>query len=235
MASLTDHVLAIVGPAIIEGEVSSGQILRLEELESTHRVSRTVVRDAIKVLESYHLVASRRRVGIEVLPSSEWDVMAPQIIRWRLDGRHRLAQLQEISELRMGFEPTAAGLASQRATPEQRVSILNAAMGMTAAALSGESEAYLSHDIVFHSTLLRASGNAMIASLAYVVEEVLTGRTHHELMPKTPNPDAVRWHRDVAEATLKGDAATAQTAMTQIVAEAQVGVEQMAGLRPHEG
>ena len=53
---------------------------------------------------------------------------------------------------------------------------------------SGDLEAYLLADKIFHHTLLEASGNEMFRALNGVVAEVLTGRTHHGMMPETPNP-----------------------------------------------
>jgi DNA-binding FadR family transcriptional regulator len=49
---------------------------------------------------------------------------------------------------------------------------------------------------------------------------VLTGRTHHHLMPSTPNPTAIRLHGDVAQAVQAGDPAAAEQAMRDIITEA---------------
>ena len=75
-------------------------------------------------------------------------------------------------------------------------------------------------DVLFHRTLLQASGNEMFGALDTVVAEVLAGRTHHGLMPATPEPGAVRLHADVAEAVQARDAAGARRAMQAIIEEA---------------
>jgi DNA-binding FadR family transcriptional regulator len=80
--------------------------------------------------------------------------------------------------------------------------------------------------VLFHRTLLRASGNEMFGALDTVVAEVLSGRTHHGLMPATPEAAAVRLHADVAEAVQSGDPAGARRAMQAIIQEA---VEAMLG------
>ncbi len=59
-------------------------MLRTDELAQRFEVSRSVMREAVRVLESMHLVESRRRVGVTVLPECEWNVYDPQVIRWRL-------------------------------------------------------------------------------------------------------------------------------------------------------
>ena len=68
------RVLAELGPAIASGECPPGTVLRIDELERRYGVSRTVVREVVRVLEAMHLVASRRRVGITVRPAEEWNV-----------------------------------------------------------------------------------------------------------------------------------------------------------------
>jgi DNA-binding FadR family transcriptional regulator len=85
---------------------------------------------------------------------------------------------------------------------------------------SGDLEAYLAADTVFHRTLLAASGNEMLQALGGVVAEVLAGRTHHHLMPARPNPVAIRLHADVAQAVQAGDADAAEQAMREIIREA---------------
>ena len=85
---------------------------------------------------------------------------------------------------------------------------------------AGDLEAYIVADVRFHATLLAASGNEMIRALADVVAEVLAGRTHHDLMPARPNPDAIALHDAVARAVREGDARAAEDAMRGIIDEA---------------
>jgi len=66
----------------------------------------------------------------------------------------------------------------------------------------------------------------MFASLADVVAAVLTGRTHHHLMPDRPEPAAIRLHGDVAEAIAASDPPRAEQAMRHILTEAQEAMEQ---------
>src|SRR5689334_21203997 len=166
------------------------------------------------------LVTSRRRVGVTVQPRQAWNVFDPRVIRWRLEGTDRTAQLLSLSELRRGFEPTAAALAAERATPEQGRALAAAVADMEVHGRSGDLEAYLLADQVFHRVLLEASGNEMLAALAGVVGEVLAGRTHHDLMPARPNPEAIALHGDVGAAVRRGDAAGAEQAMRRIIDEA---------------
>jgi DNA-binding FadR family transcriptional regulator len=219
-AGLHADLLDQLGRLLASGDLAEGTVLRAEELEQRYQVSRTVVREAVRVLESMGMVTSRRRIGTTVAPISAWNVFHPMVIRWRLAGPGRDAQLRSLSELRAGFEPVAAGFAAQRATPEQCGLLTGAVMDMAVHGRSGDLVAYLAADVVFHRTLLRATGNEMLAALADVVAEVLAGRTHHGLMPATPEPAAIRLHADVAQAVQSGDAGAARRAMEAIICEA---------------
>ncbi|CQD19977.1 transcriptional regulator [Mycolicibacterium conceptionense] len=89
---------------------------------------------------------------------------------------------------------------------------------------SGNLDAYLLADKVFHQTLLEASGNEMFRALNDVVAEVLAGRTQHGLMPASPNPAAIELHDEVARAIRLRDEDAAERAMRAIIDEAATAV-----------
>jgi len=224
---LHDSVLSALGTAVVSGALAAGTVLTLEGLCSEYAVSRSVAREAVRVLESMGMLASRRRVGVTVLPRSSWNVFDPRVIRWRLDSTDRVDQLLSLSELRRGVEPVAAALAALRATPEQCRAMAVAVSDMEVHGRSGDLGPYLLADQAFHRTLLQASGNEMLASLGEVVAEVLGGRTHHGMMPNRPNPEAVALHDEVARAVRGGDAAGAERAMRSIIDEASAAMSEL--------
>ncbi|UUU35066.1 FadR family transcriptional regulator [Streptomyces sp. CA-210063] len=213
---LHGRVLETLGPAITAGEYPPGSVLRTDELAHTFDVSRSVMREAVRVLESMHLVESRRRVGVIVRPSVEWNVYDPQVIRWRLAGADRPRQLRSLTVLRSAVEPIAAGLAARHATAEQCAELTECAIGMVAHSRGHKLEGYLRHDVAFHRLILNASGNEMFARLGDVVEEVLAGRTHHAVMFDDPDPAAVTLHVQVAEAIREHDALRAEELTREI-------------------
>ncbi|MDF2582438.1 MAG: GntR family transcriptional regulator, partial [Mycobacterium sp.] len=119
ISGLHENVLTALGTAVVSGEYPAGQVINLERVSAEHEVSRSVAREAVRVLESMGMVASRRRVGITIQPAEHWNVFDPRLIRWRLESGDRAAQLVSLSELRRGFEPAAAALAARRADPHQ--------------------------------------------------------------------------------------------------------------------
>ncbi|WP_116244820.1 FadR/GntR family transcriptional regulator [Nocardiopsis sp. FIRDI 009] len=223
--TLHNRVLAVLGPAIAADEYEPGHTFTLQGLEADFGVSRTVAREAVRVLESMRLVVSRPRTGIRVLPRSDWSVFDPQLIRWRLAGSGRMDQLRSLNELRASVEPAAAALAAVRGAPEERAQLTVVADQMSRTGRAGDLDAFLDLDIAFHRRVLELSGNEMFVGLSQVVAEVLVGRTSYHLMPRRPRPEALRLHTAVARAVADGLPDVAEAAMRSIVSEVAVALE----------
>jgi DNA-binding FadR family transcriptional regulator len=224
VGALHDSLLRTLGAAIVSGEYPPGQVITLDGVSARHKMSRSVVREVVRVLESMGMVESRRRVGVTVQPAHKWNVFDPRLIRWRLESGDRTAQLLSLSELRRGFEPAAAALAARRADPHQCRIMAAAVSDMVVHGRSGDLDAYLLADKIFHQTMLEASGNEMFRALNGVVAEVLAGRTHHGMMPDIPNPAAIELHDEVARAIRLRDELAAERAMRAIIDEAASAV-----------
>ena len=224
---LHHSVLSRIGEDRVHGRIAAGDVLSTEQLEERYGVSRTVVREVVKVLESIGVASSRRRVGVTFQPESAWEALSPVIIHWRLGGPQRLDQLREVSELRRGVEPQAARLAAERADEATFAALREAARGMADTGPKGDLRTYLQHDIDFHTILLTASGNALLAGFAPFVAEALTGRTEHDLMPDVPEQQAIDWHVEVGEAVARGHPDLAEETMRLIVREAQGAMEEI--------
>jgi len=217
VADLHSVLVQNLGLSIAEGTLAPHSILRLDELEAQHRVSRSVVREATRVLSSKGMLESRRRLGTVVQPEESWNAYDPQVIRWRLASSKRLEQLQALNELRGAIEPQAARLAAGRASWGAGSDLVSQAARLWAAGQRGEHDEFLRLDIQFHAAVLKASGNPMFAQLHNLVAEVLTGRTEHGLMPHLPDHEALQLHVDVASAIQRGEVNAAHAAMSRIV------------------
>lgn len=215
-ASVVDQM----GLAIGAGEWQTGSIMRIEELEERYGVSRSVIREVLRVLASMGMVQSRRRVGVQVLPASEWNLYDPQVIRWRLASPGRVAQLRSLTELRTAVEPQAARLAAMRAPLADASELMGLAGKLWAAGQDGDTELFLKLDIQFHHLVLCSSGNEMFGKLNSLVAEVLAGRTHYGMMPDHPHEEALQMHVDVASAIQRGNPVDAHAAMLAIMERA---------------
>lgn len=220
-ATMQNGLLDTIGPRLVDGVYAPGDVVRAEDWEHEFDVSRTVIRETLKVLESMGLVAARRRVGITVQDRSSWNVFDPQIIRWRFAGPHRGEQLRSLTELRLSIEPVAAHKAALLAGRAERDELLSHAVLLEQSGIVGDLEGVLEHDIAFHSLLLRASGNEMFAAFAGVVAEVLavTGHIVHDEAPEHHASPQRHLHTLAARAISRGDGAAAETAVRDLLLE----------------
>lgn len=216
-AGLHAQVLDQLGTAICNGDLAAGAVLSIDDLIDRYQVSRSVIREVLRVLASMGLIETRRRVGIMIQPPEAWSVFDPQVIRWRLASDHRMAQMRSITELRTAIEPHAAWLAAQRIDGDEASELVGLAAKMWAAGKAGDEARFLSLDIDFHRRVLIASGNEMFAKLQLIVAEVLAGRHHYHLMPHYPHEHALQLHIDVAQALQRGDGERAREAMVAIM------------------
>lgn len=229
------HVLETLGQRIVDGVLPAGTVVRPELVASESGVSRSVVREALRVLQSLGLVEPRQRVGTQVLPVSSWELLAPTVIRWRGASPAYFVQQRELLELRLGVEPVAAalvagnagasddsgssgdtGLTGDTGSPGQAV--LLAARDMLDAWGREDSRAYLEADVRFHRALLTGSGNAVFTHFAGTVEALLRTRTSEsrDTISRWTRDAAVR-HEAVALAVVAGDAAAAGEAATALL------------------
>ncbi|WP_345893444.1 FCD domain-containing protein [Cryobacterium sp. SO2] len=217
MASLHTRVTEDVGRSIVDGAVPAGAVLLSDEIERRQGVSRSVIREAIRVLGSMGLVESVKRVGIRVLPAESWNVYDPTLIRWRLLGPGKGDQLRSLTELRSAVEPMAAELAARHADPSVSAELIEVAELMRVVGSSGDVSRFLELDIRFHRLVLQGSGNEMFAKLDEPIAAVLSGRTDLGLMPDHPHENTLQLHADVADAVAGGHPGQAREAMELIM------------------
>lgn len=224
---LHSTVLEVIGSEITAGALPEGSVLTLEQIQQRFAVSRTVARETMRMLEHLGLVTSRRRVGLVVRPAADWMVFDPRVIRWRLAGPGRLAQLRSLTELRAAVEPVAAAAAARHADPAEVDRLLALVARMRELGEAGRLDEFMVCDVEFHALLLRAGRNEMFAALTDVVAEVLAGRTRHGLMPDRPRPEALDAHEAVADAVRARDPQAAERAMTVITTEIRAALSDL--------
>jgi DNA-binding FadR family transcriptional regulator len=214
VTSTFDRVLDELGTAIVDGTLPTGHTDSIDAVVARTGASRSIVREATRLLVALGLLSAGRRVGLRVLPQDQWDVIDPRVIGWRLRGHDRAAALAELRALRRAVEPEAAAaaarmVASAEHDPDGLEALLAAADRLAAA--TGPDE-FLGADRALHRSVLGLSGNVVFARLAAVVERALDERAG-------VGPDAhdVGLHGVLAQAIASGEPMAAATAMAEIV------------------
>ena len=84
--NLTRRVVEALGQAIVTGTWDAAGAFPIEaELCARFGVSRSVVREAVKMLTAKGLLSARPRRGTVVEPEPHWNLLDPDVLRWLLE------------------------------------------------------------------------------------------------------------------------------------------------------
>ena len=160
-----------IGLRIVRGDYPPGTILPNEaKWSETFNVSRSAVREAIKILMAKSLLASRPKIGSWVEPKERWNLLDRDVLAWYATAPDREAFLRTVQEFRHIIEPEASAFAAIRRSEEQMVEISQACREMgEATSLQARTRA----DTRFHLAILRASGNDLLVPLGVLIESAL--------------------------------------------------------------
>lgn len=225
---LHGQVVDEIGRRIVRGELAGGASLDLGAVEDAFGVSRTVVREAVKVLEAKGLLEARPKRGTVVRPRADWNLLDPDVVGWCFAGGPDPRFLTALNELRQAFEPTAARLAAERATPEDLAEMRAAFAALRAN--RGDINASTAADLALHRTILAASGNELLVRVGTLIEAGLRNRDRLTFAHGWDTAYLDR-HAAVIAAIAAGDAAGAERAMRHLVDDAAADTARALGGR----
>ena len=216
--NLTYAIVEELGQAVVTQSYSDDDPFPIEaELCKQFGASRTVLREAVKMLTAKGLLSARPRQGTWVEPEANWNLLDPDVLRWLLERKFSLEMLAEFTEVRLAIEPMAAMIAARNATPERLAPIRKAIERMKAAA-KGEDDP-LASDIAFHVAVLHATGNRFYAQLEDVINTALRISIRLTNQVKGVPLADVNLHKKVMDAIEAGDAERARRTMETIIQE----------------
>lgn len=218
---LHGQIVHTLGRRIIAGHFEPGRSFDIAGLERELGVSRTAVREALKVLAAKGLVDARQKRGTYVRPREDWSLLDADVLRWQFEGRGGQALLDQLAEVRAIVEPAGARLAAMRRTDDDVQTLTDALAAMANAADDGLS--MVEADLQFHRALLAATHNELLTRMELVIETALAERDR--LVHADRADDPMPTHRAVFEAVAAGDPDKAEEAMAALLAQAQRDVE----------
>ncbi len=201
-----------IGLRILQGELAPGDSLPPEEeLSGELTVSRTVLREAVKVLAAKRLVESKPKTGTRVRPRRDWNLLDPDVLAWQLEAGLDRRFLEDALELRRLIEPQAARLAAERATEDQVAALALAHEQMEAA--GEDMDLFMEPDLRFHAALLEACGNEVLEHLVEIVGAVLRTLFTVSSRPRGHLTRAARLHGAIIDAVQARDPDAAERAV----------------------
>jgi DNA-binding FadR family transcriptional regulator len=161
--NLTLGLVDVLGHAIVAGEFPRGVLPTEPELERRFAVSRTVVREAVKMLAAKGLVVTRPRQGTVVEPHAAWNLFDPLVLRWMVEGAPAPGMLRQLCEFSISIEPAAAALAALSGSAGDHAAVAAACDRLCDASLNPSAR----HDavIAFHQVVVAASGNVFYLNI----------------------------------------------------------------------
>jgi DNA-binding FadR family transcriptional regulator len=225
--NFTYGIVQQLGHDIVTGAYGVGNPFPTEaELCKRLSASRSVLREAVKMLTAKGLLKARPRQGTWIEPEENWNLLDPDVLRWLLERKFSPALLLEFTQVRLAIEPAAAAIAARTATRQAKTTIMAALDRMRAAEL-GEDDP-LASDIAFHVAILQASGNRFYAQLRDLIEAALRTSIRLTNRRKGVRLASVDDHKKVADAILAGQPEEAGTAMRALIFEAMTLIESAA-------
>ncbi|MGC8470099.1 MAG: FadR/GntR family transcriptional regulator, partial [Acetobacteraceae bacterium] len=113
------NVVRSLAARILRGDFQPGQTLPNEAaLQLEFGVSRTALREAVRVLAAKGMLVSRPRVGTAVRERAAWNRLDAEVLAWSFAVAPDLAFVESLIEARRVIEPAAAAFAAMRARPE---------------------------------------------------------------------------------------------------------------------
>jgi DNA-binding FadR family transcriptional regulator len=216
--NLSQRMVQELGREIICGEFPDDSLPTEAELCDKFGVSRSAVREAVKMLSAKGLISSKPRQGIRILPEDQWNIFDPDLLRWVLESKPSLHVLKEFLQVRIAIEPEAAALAARYADQTKLDNIEKALEGMRKA--EGNSKEDLEADIAFHVSILYASNNRFYIRLRDFISTALRVSISHTNPIKGNHEGVVEDHSKVFNAIKNRNPERAKQSMLALIDEA---------------
>ncbi|MFJ6325534.1 MULTISPECIES: FadR/GntR family transcriptional regulator [unclassified Rhizobium] len=219
--SRTSHAQVVdeLGKAIVAGAFPIGSILPGDsELLQRFKVSRTILRESMKTLAAKGMVVPRARVGTRVTEKIHWNMFDNEVLSWHFESGVDQEFLLHLYDIRMAFEPFAAGLVAERASREE----IDVLRGLAAALANPEhtSDSLAVADLHFHLAITEASQNPFMRSLGGLIEAALVGMFRLSAPPASNGFSNIsETHTAIVDAIAARDSAAARKAMEFVIVD----------------
>jgi DNA-binding FadR family transcriptional regulator len=208
-ARFASVVVEELAEAIVSGALAEADVLPTEPaLCEQFGFSRTVIREALKMLEERGLVRVEQGRGTTVQPRDAWNLLDPVVLAIALAHDDDMSLLGNLVAVRAVLEREMAAAAAARLTTDDLAALEANIAGM------GESydvyEVFRSYDLAFHAIVMKASGNEIGLTIVRVIHRhggitpLLSAASGREALEQT-----TREHQSILDALAARDGAAA--------------------------
>jgi DNA-binding FadR family transcriptional regulator len=214
-ARLGTAVVDALVDRIVSGELGSGTLLPTEpRLCEAFSVSRTVIREAVKILEQKGLVRIRQGQGTTVAVPDEWNLLDPVVLEASVRHDKDLRILDDLVEVRRALESDMAGHAAGRATTADRAD-MKRLLDQLAVEVVTPSRHILT-DLEFHDVIMRASGNRLGRAIVRTIQSEARASDRYKGYPRRADCEASNvGHIQIYDCIVAADAEGAAASMSE--------------------
>ena len=206
-----------IGQRILAGKYEAGSILPGEiELGEQFGVSRTAVREAVKMLAAKGMLLPRPRIGTRVMPQTNWNFLDQELLTWWMTRDNFDQVMEHFLILRRLLEPQACSLAAMNASEKQRALLASLMAEMRELHEDFNRERWIQVDTQFHQLIYEASGNPFLMSFANLFSSV-----YHSYFRSITGDEVIKlqYHQDIVDTILVGDSQGALLACQVLLKE----------------
>lgn len=213
---LHERIMRLLAHRVIRG-LDTKQPLNLTEakISSQFKVSRTVVREATKILAAKGLIEVRPRRGIRANRKSKWHLTDPDVLGWLSEAKPNHQFVRELCEVRWALEPAAAELAAMRARQHEVEKILEWYHRMENA--RQHTRKFTEADFHFHAAIWSACHNDLMEQLTATLRAIFRSSIAVTINVPGGLDPAIRLHERVADAISRHDPHEARRSMEDLL------------------
>src|SRR5471030_3174644 len=205
-----------IAQRILSAEYAEGSILPGEiELGEIFGVSRTAVREAVKILAAKGMLLPRPRIGTRILPRHQWNFLDQELLGWWVTRENLNTVMAHFLVMRTSLEPQACALAAINATDEQKKKLVDIMAQMRSLHQDYDRERWVSVDAQFHRHIYEISGNPFLSSFANLFSSIYQNYFRAIVSDERAEPDP---HQAIVNAIVASDAGEAIAACQRLLA-----------------
>lgn len=205
---LRDVVFNTLREAILKGELKPGERLMELQLAARLGVSRTPIREAIRMLEQEGLAVTIPRRGAEVARMTEKD-------------------MEDVLQVRGALDELAVKLAAESITSEQLKMLERAGADFERSLATNDVREIAQADVAFHDAIYQATGNCRLVNLLNNLREQLYRYRVEYLKDSSSYPRLLKEHRDIVDSLRRKDKSAAAEIMLDHVKNQAEAVKNM--------
>jgi GntR family galactonate operon transcriptional repressor len=190
-------------------------------------VSRSILREAVKVLENKGMVQVRPRSGTRSRPRSDWNQLDPHILGWQCELKPDAHFLRDLCEVRLAIEPIASGFAALRANQEEIASIRRCLDRRLQILAVKDLEGAIDADLQYHTAVVAASHNPLFQQLNSTIADPYRVALSYTLLLPASVALELEEYRKLTEAIEQRNPLAARRSSEEIVGFAMLAVEQV--------